>query len=127
MQQRIPLRPPGTRISRPGMPVRAINTRPRRAGLTRAFIRVSPLQSTTLGRFGCCVSQGGTWSFLLQFGVNRRLVTIGRYHPEILPLAKARAEAKRILAESILGKSRPHKVTFKDAKDQAPVLLASAI
>jgi integrase len=70
----------------------------------------------TLPNFGCRVSQGGTRSFVVQHGTDRQLVTIGRYHPDILPLAKARAEAKRILAERVLGKHRPKSIPFDDAK-----------
>jgi integrase len=71
----------------------------------------------TLPSFGCRVSQGGTRSFFVQLGSDRRFVTIGRYHPDILPLAKARAEAKRILAEHVLGKHRPQSVAFDEAKE----------
>ena len=71
----------------------------------------------SLNGFGCRVSQGGTRSFVLQFGADRQFVTIGRYHPDILPLGKARAEAKKILAEQVLGKHRAKSVRFEDAKD----------
>ena len=71
----------------------------------------------TLPSFGCRVSQGGTRSFFVQVGANRQFITIGRYHPDILPLAKARAEAKRILAERVLGKHRPQSIPFDEAKD----------
>ncbi len=94
--------------------------------LTDISIRSLPLppkgQKTywdeTLSGFGCRVSQGGTRSFVLQFGADRQLITIGRYHPDILPLGKARTEAKRILAEAVLGKHRPHSITFEGAKAQ---------
>jgi integrase len=72
---------------------------------------------STLRGFGCRVSQGGTRSFVLQIGKERQLITIGRYHPDILPLAKARAEAKRILAENVLGKHRPRSIPFDEAKE----------
>jgi len=71
----------------------------------------------TLPSFGCRVSQGGTRSFFVQVGADRQFITIGRYHPDILPLAKARAEAKRILAERVLGKRRPQSIPFDEAKD----------
>lgn len=70
----------------------------------------------SLRGFGCRVSQGGTKSFVVQMGTERQLITIGRYHPDILPLAKARNEAKRILAENVLGKHRPKSVHWDDAK-----------
>lgn len=70
----------------------------------------------TLPGFGCRVSQGGTRSFVVQHGADRQLVTIGRYRPDVLPLAQARIEAKRILAERVLGKHRPRSVSFDDAK-----------
>jgi integrase len=65
--------------------------------------------------FCCRVSQGGTKVFVVVYGRDRRHVTIGRYHPDILPLAKARAEAKRILAEHTLGKTRPQAITYAAA------------
>lgn len=69
----------------------------------------------SLTGFCCRVSQGGAKSFLVLVGKDRRHITIGRYHPEILPLAKARAEAKRILAEHTLGKVRPQSITYPAA------------
>lgn len=65
--------------------------------------------------FGCRVSQGGTRSFILQHGLERRLTTIGRYG--IISLAEARVEAKRILAEKTLGKTRPQAITYPKAID----------
>ncbi|WP_439372657.1 Arm DNA-binding domain-containing protein [Bradyrhizobium sp. DASA03120] len=47
----------------------------------------------TLPNFGCRVFQGGTKSFVVQLGPDRRLITIGRY--PLISLAKAREEAKR--------------------------------
>lgn len=67
----------------------------------------------TLRGFGCRVSQGGTKSFVVQHGVDRRLITIGPY--PIISLADARTEAKRILAEMILGKHRPRSVRWDEA------------
>ena len=69
----------------------------------------------TLPSFGCRVSQGGTKSFFVQIGRDRQFITIGRYHPDILPLAKARGEAKRILAEQVLGRHRPESITCEAA------------
>lgn len=92
--------------------------------LTDTLIRSLPLPErgqkthwdSSLRGFGCRVSQGGTKSFVVQMGIERQLVTIGRYHPDVLPLAKARAEAKRILAENVLGKHRSKSVPFDEAK-----------
>lgn len=69
----------------------------------------------SLPSFGCRVSQGGTKSFFLQLGVNRRFVTIGRY--PIISLSKARDEAKKLLAEKTLGKVRPQTITFPQARE----------
>lgn len=44
--------------------------------------------------FGVRVSQGGTKSFVLKYGKDRKLITLGRY--PALPLAQARKEAKRM-------------------------------
>jgi integrase len=55
----------------------------------------------TLPGFGLRVSQGGTKTFTLMHGEDRRLITIGRY--PILTLAKARQRAKELLAEQTLG------------------------
>lgn len=67
----------------------------------------------TLKGFGCRVSQGGTKSFVVQHGFDRRLITIGRY--PIITLADARTEAKRILAELTLGRHRPRTVRWDEA------------
>jgi integrase len=66
-----------------------------------------------LPAFGCRVSQGGTRSFFVQHGAERQFTTIGR-HP-IISLADARGEAKRILAERTLGRTRPKSIPFEDA------------
>ncbi|MEJ8574171.1 tyrosine-type recombinase/integrase [Microbaculum marinum] len=63
-----------------------------------------------LPSFGCRVSQGGTRSFVVQHGYDRRLITIGRY--PAVSLAKAREEAKRLLAEQALGKFRPQSIAW---------------
>lgn len=63
--------------------------------------------------FGCRVSQGGTKTFVLVHGRDRRLITIGRY--PVLSLSKARAAAKRLLAEFTLGRGRPHSITYSAA------------
>jgi integrase len=60
--------------------------------------------------FGVRVSQGGTRTFVVVYGPERIRKTIGRY--PIISLAEARAEAKRILAEHTLGRTRPKTVRF---------------
>jgi integrase len=64
-----------------------------------------------LPSFGVRISQGGSKTFVL----NRRnnLITIGRFG--VLSLAKARAEAKKLLAEFTLGKIRPQSITYAQA------------
>jgi integrase len=92
--------------------------------LTDISVRALPLpekgQKThwddTLQNFGCRVSQGGTKSFVVQHGLDRRLITIGRY--PIISLADAREEAKRVLAELTLGKHRPRTVRWDEALEQ---------
>jgi integrase len=69
-----------------------------------------------LQNFGCRVSQGGTKSFVVQHGPDRRLITIGRY--PIISLAAAREEAKRLLAEITLGQHRPRTARWDDALEQ---------
>ncbi len=64
--------------------------------------------------FGVRVSQGGTKTFIVVSGPTRQRTTIGRY--PVLGLADARKEAKRILAETTLGKHRPRTIGFDDAK-----------
>src|ERR1700722_11053299 len=66
--------------------------------------------------FGCRVSQGGTKSFVVQHGADRRLITIGRY--PVITLADARTEAKRILAELTLGRHRPRTVRWDEALER---------
>jgi integrase len=60
--------------------------------------------------FGVRVSQGGTKTFVLSHA--NSLITIGRF--PILSLSLARAEAKRVLAEFTLGKSRPRPTTYAE-------------
>ncbi|HXP73077.1 MAG TPA: tyrosine-type recombinase/integrase [Stellaceae bacterium] len=66
----------------------------------------------TLPSFGCRVSPGGTKTFTVMHGENRKRVTIGRY--PILSLAKARSKAKEMLAEVTLGKHGTT-IAFDDA------------
>jgi integrase len=63
------------------------------------------------GSFACRASQGGAKSFIVKHR-NRR-ITIGTY--PTISLSEARTEAKRILAELILGKSRPPAITYLQA------------
>lgn len=93
--------------------------------LTDVTVRALPLPTKgqrtfwddTLDNFGCRVSQGGTKSFVIQYGQpERRLVTLGRY--PIISLADAREEAKRILAEMTLGKFRPRTIRWDEALEQ---------
>ena len=63
-------------------------------------------------------------------GPDRRTITIGRY--PILSLSKARGEAKRLLAEFTLGRSRPQSISFPDAleaflKDKAQARRPSTV
>jgi len=69
----------------------------------------------SLTGFGCRVSQGGTKTFVVQHGADRRLTTIGRY--PIITLSDARGEDKRLLAEWTLGKRRPRTITWDAARD----------
>ena len=71
---------------------------------------------TSLKGFGCRTSQGGTRSFVLMYGANRKLTTIGRY-PNI-SLSEARKAAKRILAQHTLGKHRPVTISFEVAQER---------
>jgi integrase len=66
-----------------------------------------------LPSFGCRVSQAGSKTFVLKR--NNSLITIGRYG--VLSLADARSEAKRLLAEFTLGKTRPQAVAYSAAVD----------
>lgn len=94
------------------------------ARLTDVSIRSLPLPATgqkiyfddAVPNFGLRVSQGGTRSFVLQYGASRQLTTIGRHG--VISLADARAEARRILAEHTLGRHRPQSVTWDEAKAQ---------
>jgi integrase len=67
----------------------------------------------SLTGFGVRVSQGGTKTFTLVYGEDRRRASIGRF--PIISLADARAEAKRLLAEHTLGRKRPKSIRFDEA------------
>jgi hypothetical protein len=84
----------------------------------------------TLKGFALRVSQGGAKSFVLKYGRDRRLITIGRY--PIISLSDARTEAKRLLAEFTLGKVRPQSITYANAvelflKDKAEARRPSTV
>jgi len=64
-----------------------------------------------LPAFGLRVSRGGSKTFVLKLDNTR--VTLGRFG--VLSLSEARTEAKRRMAEKILGKVRPASVSFADA------------
>jgi hypothetical protein len=65
----------------------------------------------TFPGFGVRVSQGGSKTFILNIHNSRR--AIGRF--PILSLSDARSEARRLLAEKTLGKTRPQSVSFQAA------------
>jgi hypothetical protein len=65
--------------------------------------------------FGVRVSQGGTKSFIVVYGANRRRATIGKCG--VVSLADARQEAKNLLAEHTLGRNRVVPITFAKAKE----------
>src|SRR5437867_2948539 len=62
--------------------------------------------------FGLRVSPGGTKTWTVVLGRERRRVTIGRY--PLVALQTARSEARRILAEATLGKVRAPSTTFTE-------------
>ncbi len=70
----------------------------------------------TLTGFGLRISQGGSKSFIVVYGVNRKKNTIGRY--PIISLSEARIEAKRILAEHVLGKHKYDPISYEDALER---------
>ncbi|HYM33157.1 MAG TPA: tyrosine-type recombinase/integrase [Candidatus Cybelea sp.] len=67
-----------------------------------------------LPSFGCRVNPGGTKTFTVMYGDDRKRVTIGRY--PIVSLSQARARAKEILAEITLG-THGSTITFEAALD----------
>src|SRR5438477_12657916 len=66
---------------------------------------------TSFPAFGVRVSQGGSKTFVLNVHNSRR--AIGRY--PVISLAQARSEARRLLAEKILGKTKPVTITYQEA------------
>src|SRR5690349_21572813 len=71
----------------------------------------------TLRGFGVRVSQGGTKSYVLMHGTDRKLVTLGRVG--IVDLKDARKKAKDILATKQLsnGEAEEPTISFKAARD----------
>jgi len=70
--------------------------------------------------FGVRVSSRGVRSFILVVGRNRKRITIGRY-PTIM-LSEARARARELIAERVLGKDDVPSLKFEDA---VPIFIAS--
>jgi integrase len=68
----------------------------------------------SVANFGLRVSQGGTKSWVVMHGVERQLITIGRW--PTIGLSDARTEARRILAERVLNKHRPPTIAFEEAR-----------
>lgn len=69
--------------------------------------------------FAVRVSQGGARSFVLQVRNPRRLITLGRYHPQLFTLAQARQRARDILARKQLGQDEEALGTrFPEALEQ---------
>ena len=73
----------------------------------------------SLKGFGVRVSQGGTKSYVVMYGKDRRLKTLGRY--PTMTLKEARAAAKRVQGELALRSpqawDRPN-ITFQEAKER---------
>src|SRR5437868_2488816 len=67
----------------------------------------------TLKGFGIRVTGTGAKSYVLTYGRDRRRIKIG--DANLIKLANARAEAKRILAERTLGKKDLPTITVEDA------------
>ena len=65
--------------------------------------------------FGLRVSPGGTKSWTVVYGRDRRRVTIGRY--PLVDLRTARDEAKKLLAGISLGREKPARTTLQELID----------
>jgi integrase len=66
--------------------------------------------------FGVRISQGGTKTFVLIVGAERRKITIGRY--PIISLSQARRHAKTVLARRQLGLEKPPSPRFYEVKEE---------
>lgn len=94
-----------------------------RSALTDQVIRAmlppakgySILWDGSLKGFGCRISQAGTRAFVVLVASGRP-ATIGRY--PTLTLADARKEARRLLAERTLGRTKPKRAAFDDCRDE---------
>jgi len=64
--------------------------------------------------FGVRVSSGGTKTYVLTYGKDRRRVALGRVG--IVTLAEARAEARRILAQRTLAGHKARSISFQEAR-----------
>lgn len=64
--------------------------------------------------FGVRISQGGTKTFVLTYGKNRKRVTIGRHG--IISLSEARDKARAILALRTLKPDEAPEITFEEAR-----------
>lgn len=73
------------------------------------------VRDETVRGFGVRVSPGGTKTFALMHGADRRLTSIGRCG--VITLQEARVAAKKMLAEETLGNHAPQTATFRDALD----------
>jgi integrase len=71
---------------------------------------------TSLPSFGVRVSQGGTKSWIVVQSSPKRFVTIGRF--PALPLARARHAARLLIAEKVLGRLQPRRISFDTAKSE---------
>src|ERR1017187_1836808 len=67
----------------------------------------------SLSGFGCRISPGGTKTFTLMYGADRKRHTIGRY--PAISLSDARSEAKRVLAARTLGQLSTPSISFSTA------------
>lgn len=67
----------------------------------------------SLSGFGCRISPGGTKTFTLMYGTDRKRHTIGRY--PTISLSDARSEAKRLLATRTLGQLSAPSISFSTA------------
>lgn len=71
---------------------------------------------TALPGFGVRVSQGGSKTFVLTVGIERRRITVGRY--PIVSLARAREKAKNILAQRQLGLEERPSPRFEEVQEE---------
>lgn len=68
-----------------------------------------------LSGFGVRISQGGTKSFVVVYGPNRKRKTLGRY--PTISLKQARDQARTVLAEFTLGVERNRSITWAKARE----------